>query len=58
LVDYADQDQLTSALDFALSNPEEMREMGEAAARHVSKFTWKDYGERLVAWLKPLLKHE
>ncbi|OLE97657.1 MAG: hypothetical protein AUG75_05680 [Cyanobacteria bacterium 13_1_20CM_4_61_6] len=58
LVDYADQDQLTSALDFALSNPEEMREMGEAAARHVSKFTWKDYGERLVAWVKPLLKHE
>lgn len=55
LVDYADQSQLVSALDFALSNPADMREMGQAAARRASKYTWRDYGERLLAWLRPLL---
>ena len=58
LVDYADQSQLTSALDLALSNPAEMREMGQAAAKQASKYTWENYGERLIAWLRPLLKHE
>ena len=58
LVDYGDQSQLSSALNFALSNPAEMQEMGKAAAERASKYTWRDYGDRLLAWLRPLLKHE
>ena len=58
LVDYGDQSQLTSALDFALSNPAEMRDIGESAAKRASKYTWEDYCERLLGWLRPLLKHE
>jgi len=57
LLDYGDQSQLVSALNFALSNPEEMHEMGKAAGKRASKYTWRDYGDRLVAWLRPLLRH-
>jgi glycosyltransferase involved in cell wall biosynthesis len=57
LVDYGDQRQLASALNFALSNPAEMHEMGKAAAGRASKYTWRDYGDRLLTWLRPLLKH-
>ena len=58
LVDYGDQSQLISALDLALSNPAELREMGRAAAERAKKYTWEDYGERFLKWLRPLLKHE
>jgi glycosyltransferase involved in cell wall biosynthesis len=58
LVDYGDQSQLISALDLALSNPAELREMGRAAADRARKYTWEDYGERFLNWLRPLLKHE
>ena len=58
LVDYGDQSQLSSALDLALSNPAELQEMGRAAADRVRKYTWEDYGERLLDWLRPLLKHD
>ena len=57
LVDYGDQSQLISALDLALSNPAELREMGRAAADRAKKYTWEDYGERFLNWLRPLLKH-
>ena len=58
LVDYGDQGQLISALDLALSNPAELREMGRAAADRARKYTWEDYGERFLEWLQLLLKHE
>jgi glycosyltransferase involved in cell wall biosynthesis len=58
LVDYGDQSQLISALDLALSNPAELRVMGRAAAERAGKYTWEDYGERFLNWLRPLLKHE
>ncbi len=58
LVDYGDQSQLISALDWALSNPAELQEMGRAAAGRAKKYTWEDYGERFLNWLRPLLKHE
>ena len=58
LVDYGDQSQLISALDLALSNPAELQEMGRAAAERVRRYTWEDYGERFLNWLRPLLKHE
>jgi glycosyltransferase involved in cell wall biosynthesis len=58
LVDYGDQSQLISALDFAVSNPAEVREMGRAAAECAKRHTWEDYGERFLNWLRPLLKHE
>jgi glycosyltransferase involved in cell wall biosynthesis len=58
LVDYGDQSQLISALDLALSNPAELGVMGRAAAERARKYTWKDYGERFLNWLRPLLKHD
>jgi glycosyltransferase involved in cell wall biosynthesis len=58
LVDYGDQSQLISALDLALSNPAELQEMGKAAAQRAVSYTWEDYGERFLNWLRPLLKHE
>ena len=58
LVDYGDQGQLISAMDLALSNPAELREMGRAAADRAKKYTWESYGERFLDWLRPLLKHE
>lgn len=58
LVNYADQEQLTAALDWALSHPTELAQMGRAASERVSKWTWDDYGERFLSWLRPLLKYE
>lgn len=58
LLDYGDQSQLSSALDLALSNPAELREMGRAAAERAASYTWQDYGERFLDWLRPLLKHD
>jgi starch synthase len=57
LVDYGDQSQLMSALDLALANPVELREMGRAAAERAKTYTWEDYGERFLNWLRPLLNH-
>src|SRR5207244_11858004 len=50
LVDYGDQEQLTTALDWALSHPDELREMGKAASERVSKYNWEGYGERFLDW--------
>lgn len=58
LVDYGDQDQLASALDWALTHPTDLVEMGKAAAERVSKWNWDGYGKRFLEWLRPLLKHE
>ena len=57
LVDYDDQKQLATALDWALSHPSELLEMGKAAFERVRKYSWEDYGERFLNWLRPLLKH-
>ena len=56
-VDYGDQKQLATALDWALSHPSELLEMGKAAFERVRKYSWEDYGERFLNWLRPLLKH-
>jgi starch synthase len=58
LVDYGDQDQLTTALDWALSHPAELREMGAGAAERATKWTWNDYAQRFLAWLRPLIRYE
>src|SRR3989442_14204082 len=55
LVDYGDQDQLATALDRALSHPAELQEMGERAKAKVRTWTWDQYGERFLSWLRPLL---
>ena len=56
-VDYGDQKQLATALDWALSHPSELLEMGKAAFERVRKYSWEDYGDRFLNWLRPLLKH-
>jgi len=55
LVDYGKQDQLVAALDWALSHPQELREMGQNGQNRARQWTWDKYGERFLAWLKPLL---
>ncbi len=57
LIDYGDQDQFTTALDWALAHPAELGEMGAAASQRVAKWTWDNYAERFLAWLRPLLSH-
>ena len=56
-VDYGDQKQLATTLDWALSHPSELLETGKAAFERVRKYSWEDYGERFLNWLRPLLKH-
>jgi glycosyltransferase involved in cell wall biosynthesis len=58
LFNYGDQEELTKALDWALTHPTELAEMGRAASERVSRWSWNDYGEQLLNWLRPLLKHE
>ena len=58
LFDYGDQEQLANAIDWALSHPSELSELGKAAVETSRKRTWDDYGEELLEWMRPLLKHE
>jgi glycosyltransferase involved in cell wall biosynthesis len=58
LFNYGDEEQFATTLNWALSRPAELADLGKTAAATVRKRTWKDYGDELLGWMRPLLKHE
>ncbi len=58
LFNYGDEQEFATGLNWALSRPAELSGLGKAAAQTARKRTWKDYGEELLQWMRPLLKHD
>jgi glycosyltransferase involved in cell wall biosynthesis len=58
LFNYGDEEQFAASLNWALSRPAELARLGKAASHTVRKRNWQDYGEELLAWMRPLLKHD
>jgi alpha-maltose-1-phosphate synthase len=56
LFNYGDEEQFVTALNWALSRPAELAGLGKTAAETARKRTWQDYGDELLAWMRPLLK--
>ena len=55
LFDYGDDDQLATVLDWALSHPNEVHEMGAAARQRALSWGWRHYQEAFMQWVTPLL---
>jgi glycosyltransferase involved in cell wall biosynthesis len=52
LIDYGADDQLETAIDWALTRPGELAAMGDRAQAKASVLTWRAYGEKLISWLR------
>jgi len=42
-------------LDWALTHPGELAKMGAAARERASEWTWDDFGERFVGWVRSVI---
>jgi glycosyltransferase involved in cell wall biosynthesis len=52
LFPYGDDDALMTALDWALSHPAELAEMGSLARRKAAEWTWPDYRTAFGEWVQ------
>jgi glycosyltransferase involved in cell wall biosynthesis len=52
LFQYGDDDALMTALDWALSHPAELAEMGSLARRKAAEWTWPDYRTVFGEWVQ------
>jgi glycosyltransferase involved in cell wall biosynthesis len=52
LISYGADDELEGALDWAMTRPAELADMGRAASEKTRRLTWQSYGEKLVTWLQ------
>ncbi|MCI0746950.1 MAG: glycosyltransferase family 4 protein [Verrucomicrobia subdivision 3 bacterium] len=50
LFDYGDDDQLAATLDWALTHPTELREMGVAARRKALRCGWNEFETAFLHW--------
>jgi glycosyltransferase involved in cell wall biosynthesis len=55
LVDYGCDDQLANALEWALSCPTELAEMGRHALEKIQRWTWENYAAEFLNWLQPIV---
>jgi hypothetical protein len=53
LYDFGDDEQFLSTLDWALTHPTELREMGVRAHRRAAANTWDRYSEGLLSVFAP-----
>jgi glycosyltransferase involved in cell wall biosynthesis len=51
LFDYGDDEALGAALEWALTHPTELAEMGAAAKERAVECSWLNYTERFMAWI-------
>jgi glycosyltransferase involved in cell wall biosynthesis len=52
LVDYGSDEQLSSAIDWALSHPNELSQMGNRARMKAESWKWSDYAIEFMKWLR------
>ena len=52
LFEYGDDQGLGVALEWALTHPGELAEMGAAARERARRWSWEDFGERFVGWIR------
>ncbi len=55
LFDYGNDDQLATVLDWALSHPHELEQMGAAARRRALSWGWRHFQDAFMSWVTPLL---
>jgi alpha-maltose-1-phosphate synthase len=55
LIDYGSDAQLTDALEWALSNPSTLQEIGAAAFRKARQWCWEDYAIDFLEWLRTVV---
>ena len=55
LFDYGDDAQLENALDWALSNPSQLAEMGECARERVSGWSWEHFAGKFRNWIGSIM---
>ena len=51
LFDYGDEEALAATLDWALSHPRELAEMGAAARQRAQQCSWDEFGQRFLRWM-------
>lgn len=55
LFGFGDDDQLGSVLDWSLSHPDDLKEMGRAARIRAEECSWAHFGSSLVSWIDGIL---
>jgi len=55
LVEYGSDDQLATALDWALSNRSQLAEMGRQAFEKSRCWRWENYATEFLRWLQPII---
>jgi glycosyltransferase involved in cell wall biosynthesis len=55
LFDFGDDDQLAVVLDWALSHPTELAEMGVVAQKRAATWGWSEFTEEFLNWLHMVL---
>ena len=58
LVDYGADEQLGSAIDWALAHPSELSEMGHQARRKAESWNWSDYATQFLNWLRTCIANQ
>jgi glycosyltransferase involved in cell wall biosynthesis len=51
LFDYADDDALAQALDWALGHPSDLRAMGRNASKRAASWTWDEHRKQFIEWI-------
>jgi glycosyltransferase involved in cell wall biosynthesis len=52
LFDYGDDDQLATVLEWALSHPTELAEMGVQGRQRALRWGWDEFGEVFLTWIQ------
>jgi glycosyltransferase involved in cell wall biosynthesis len=55
LIDYGSDEQLDSALEWALAHPAELADVGHRGFQRVQRWTWDEYAKEFLDWLQPML---
>jgi alpha-maltose-1-phosphate synthase len=55
LFDYGDNEQLTSILEWALSNPAALEQMGNRAATRAAKSDWTNFAAIFLPWISSVV---
>jgi hypothetical protein len=55
LFDYGDDAGLAAALDWALSRPTQLADMGARARERARRWTWKHFGELFLTWVETVV---
>jgi glycosyltransferase involved in cell wall biosynthesis len=58
LFDYGDDDGLMAALDWSLTHPKQLGEMGRRARQKAASWTWVDYRREFAKWIQRLSTEE